>query len=389
MDKYFICICIFINGIFCSEYAIHKPQHSAHEQFSLKFLSKSYKENMNLLIFPYAIETQLKAIGLGSYKITQYEFRNCLKNPLQVDELNEFHTETIFNLQTALNQGFYTQKHALYLGSKITVDPNFLTKTQKLCPMDIIYEDQNKSITTKIHDWVLQRFKKNLSKFPEINIKEAKGKIFPITYIDFSFYWKTPFDQQNTSVDSFQYPIGIKTHGIVDVMHQINNVDYFEDDALQAVELPLENHLSCVILLPKQDDNSKILSLVSKSNYFKKIISKMKKTNVDIRLPKIQLESPFYYKETLLKLGLAQPFSKLADFKYLDQNHALILDTPIQIGKISFQESGINTDYGLKKTKSVALTPEASININHSFLFFIIDSRNLTLYCSGCYQNPF
>jgi serine protease inhibitor len=387
--KWFFFTHLFTIYLIASDYAIHKPQHSSHEQFSLKLLQSAYKENCNVHICPFAIETTLKTLSLGSYKVTNYDFQHILKNPLKGEEIVEFHQQTMQNLQTALNRGEYTQKQALFVSSSISIDPNFLSQCQKIIPFEILNEDLTKTFGAKIQEWLNSRFKKGFYKFSELNLKETKGKISPITYVDFSLQWKYPFDPLMTSIDSFQYPQEIKVQGIVDMMQQILETDYYEDEMLQAVEIPLENHLACLVFLPKVDSLQKVIDLLSKPLYLKKIASKMKPTAVDLKFPKIHLDTPFFYREALLKMGFIQPFSKLADFRGIDSTHALSIDSPIQICRISFQEAGINTDSSLKQKKNFPLKPDAQMTMNHSFIFFIIDSRDLTVYDMGCYQSPF
>ena len=115
----------------------------------------------------------------------------------------------------------------------------------------------------------------------------------------------------------------------------------------------------------------------------------MKKTTVDIKLPKIKLDTPVFYKECLLKMGLSQPFMKLADFRGIDSNHAISLDQAILISKISFSEGGINTEAAQKFKKSGLLKSNVSMIVNHPFLYFVVDSRDLTIYDCGLYQSPF
>lgn len=373
-----------------SEYAtIHKPLHSAHEQFSLSLFCSSFQLNKNSHICPFAIETLLKTLSVGSYKITAYEMRNVLKSSLNLDELIEFQSETIKNLQIALNKGEYQQKNILYLSSDLSLDPNFLLQSQKISPLELVQEDQNKTAGTKIEEWLNSKYKKFFYKFPELSQKETKGKITPISIIDYTLYWKFPFDPLMTSIDSFQYPNEIKVQGIVDMMEQTVETDFYEDDLLQAVEMPLENHLACLIFLPKGEYLNKVVDLLEKPLYLKKIASKMKKSTVAIKFPKIHLDTPVFYKQGLMKIGLTQPFLKLADFRGIDSTHALCLNQPIQICKISFSEAGINTENLIKQKKHPPLKSDKTITVNRPFIFFILDSRDLTIFDSGCYQSPY
>ncbi len=375
---------------YSSEYVtIHKPMHTSHQQFSLSLLHSAYQNDKNTHLCPYAIETMLKGLSFGSYKITYYELKNILKNHLQPDEIQEFHYDTMHSLAIALFKGDYVQKQALYISSGISIDQNFLNSNSKLCGYDLIYEEQNKSEGIKIQEWLFNKFKKTFYKFPELKQKETKGKISPITYVDYCFNWQQPFDPIVTSIDSFQYSSNIKVQGIVDMMEQVIDTDYFEDESLQAIELPLENHLACLILLPKQEQMGKLIDLIEKPIYLKKIVSKMKKTVVDIKLPKIRLDTPVFYKEALLKMGLSQPFMKLADFRGIDANHALSLDQAILISKISFSEGGINSENIQKHKKPGLLKSNVSMIVNHSFLYLIVDNRDLTIYDCGVYQSPF
>lgn len=376
-------------SISASEYTIHKPLHSAHEQFSLKFLNAAYKDGVNIQICPFAIETILKGLSFGSYKITNYEFQEVLKNPLKMDELIEFNQLVNLNLQTALNKGEYFQKQALFVSSSIIVDPVFLSMTQKLCPFETLIEDTSKTTASKIQEWLSNKFKKGFFKLSEFNLKETKGKISPISYIDFSFQWQMPFDPLLTSIDSFQYPESLNVQGIVDMMQQVILTDYYEDESLQAVEIPLENHLAALIFLPKTQEIKKLVESLEKPIYLKKIVSKMKPTAVDLKFPKINFEAPFYYKEPLLKMGLSQAFSKLADFRQIDSSHAISLDSPIQICRLHFHEGGINTEQINKQKKYLPLKSGSVMYVNHPFIFFIVDSRDLTIYNMGCYQSPF
>ena len=376
-------------GFTSPEFAtIHKPMQTAHQQFSLSLFHSSFQDHKNVHICPLAIETLLKALSLGSYKVTAYDLQTVLKNPLVPDQLYDFHLETLQNLETALDKGEYIQKNAFYLSGGLTIDPQFLAKAQKFGSIDVLQEDLKTSCGQKIQEWLNLRFKKNGFKFNELTHKETKGKISFISVVNYHLQWRFPFDPMITSIDSFQYS-SLETQGIVDMMEQVIEADYFEDDLIQAAALPLENHLTCLIFLPKKDGMNKLIALLEKPIYLKKIVSKMKQQAVHVKFPKIHLDNPVIYKDALLKIGLSQPFSKIADFRGIDSKHAICLDAPIQICRINFNEGGINADLPGKIKRSIPLKTDVTIHLNHPFIFFIMDPRSFTILDAGCYQSPY
>jgi serine protease inhibitor len=368
--------------------SIHRPMQTAHQQFSLSLFHHSFQDQKNVHICPLAIETLLKTLSLGSYKVTAYDLQTALKNPLIPDQLFDFHLETLQNLETALDKGEYIQKSALYVSNGLTVDPQFLAKAQKFGSIDILQEDLKFSCGQKIQEWLNLRFKKNGFKFSDLGYKETKGKISFISVVNYQLQWRYPFDSMITSIDSFQYS-NLETQGIVDMMEQVIESDYFEDDLMQAVALPLENHLTCLIFLPKKDSLKKLIDSLEKPIYLKKIVSKMKQHAVHIKFPKIHLDNPTFYKDALLKMGLSQPFSKIADFRGIDSKHAICLDTPIQVCRIHFNEGGINTEMPGKVKRNIPLKTDYTVHMNHPFIFLIMDPRSFTILDAGCYQSPY
>lgn len=368
--------------------SIHQPLQSAHQQFSLNLLHASFQENKNIHLCPFAIETALKIAALGSYKITLSDFKTTLKNPLDHQELIDHQGESHVNLATALDEGDYQHKFAFYLSHDLVVDPGYLTKVQKLGSLDLLQEDLKLSCGQKIQEWLTGRFKKETVQLHGLDFKETKGKIGVLSAVSYQLNWKFPFDPTLTSVDSFHHDHN-ESEGIVEMMEQILTTDYYEDKSVQAVSLPLENHLTCLIFLPKNDKLEKLSEQMRKPLYLKKIVAKMTPHHVHLKLPKIALQSPIQFKDALYKIGLSQPFTKIADFRLIDHKHAACLDFAMQLCNLKFNEVGINAEGGMKLKKNAPLKPDCTLTVNHPFLFLIMDHRNFTLIDAGYYQSPY
>jgi len=371
----FYAACAFAESDFAS---IHHPMLSMHQQFSLNLLHASFQENKNIHLCPFAIETALKMIALGSYKITFSDFQTSLKNPCEQQELIDHQTEAHINLATAIDEGSYHHKFAFYLSHDLAVDPGYLNRVQKLGSVDLLQEDLKMSCGQKIQEWLAGRFKKETVQLHGLDFKETKGKIGLLSAISYQLQWKFPFDHDHH-----------ESEGIMEMMEQVLTTDYYEDKSVQAVSLPLENHLTCLIFLPKNEKLEKLAEQMKKPLYLKKIVAKMTPHHIHLKLPKITLESPVHYKDALLKIGLSQPFTKIADFRLIDHKHACCLDFAMQLCSLKFNETGINAEGGVKLKKSLPVKHDCTLTVNHPFLFLIMDHRNFTLIDAGYFQSPY
>jgi serpin B len=370
---------------------IHKPLQQTHHQFSLQLFKTAYQPNQNCLLCPFAVETMLQALYLGSHKVTAYEFKQVLKSTSLKEELIDRYAQIHLSFTDGLSKGEVTLKHGLWISHEIKPSHEFLQMLHKMGSFEIENDELNKTKSTakKIEEWIAGRSKrKHFGTLKDLGI-ELTGKIAPVTLVDVNLNWASPFDPLLTSLDPFHFPHFTESQGLVEMMQQTLETDFYEDDQIQVIKLALDHHLSLVILLPKNDPLEKIVDHLGKPIYLKKLLSKLKTTVVDVKLPKISIDSTLKLNSTLMKMGIKQAFLKLADFSTIDPKHSLFVGDYIQFSRFYLNESGINLDNIGKLKKPLPLKPEATCLINHPFIFCLVDTREVTLLQMGCYQSPF
>ena len=177
-------------------------------------------------------------------------------------------------------------------------------------------------------------------------------------------------------------------------MHHLDAVRYFENDSLQAVELPYSGkELALVVLLPRQIDGCHALENSLTAASLGTWLVQMTERKVDLFLPRFKLESSFQLTQELAQMGLTAAFQSGADFSGMDGMRDLFISALFHKAWVEVNEEG--TEAAAATVGVISLTavrrepaPPPVFRADHPFVFLIRDTRSGSLLFLGRLANP-
>lgn len=251
---------------------------------------------------PLAISFALSLIHLGSIGQASEQLTRVLGYKYDADELK--------TLRKSFNNQVFIMENALLYDKNIRIKMPYMQMVDRIVmikPFDLINLHKiNNRIEHKTDGMI-----KDIISF-ENEIEKNSMIISSIAY--FKASWQHKFDAANTKKVIFH-----KTErNIVELMHQINNFKYYENDSVQLVELPYdERDYVMGIILPKRflDATNLDYSINNVPQFSRQEINELINNTeyklVDLSIPKFVQNKRFNLIPILKKMGLSNIFSPL------------------------------------------------------------------------------
>ena len=202
--------------------------------------------------------------------------------------------------------------------------------------------------------------------------------------IYFKGIWRKEFPENETITNNF-YNFNDESKLIkVDFMSNKEVFNYYEDKEMQIIELPyIQDSMSAIIILPNKDIN--INDFISDLNEDKlqKYFKRMREDNIDLQLPKFEIEFSSLLNNVLKNMGMIDAFDEeKADLSGIKDENDIYIDKIIQkiylkVDEKGTEETGITTEE--IKTTSI-IRHNYKMNVNRPFLFILRNKKLLTNY---------
>ena len=208
--------------------------------------------------------------------------------------------------------------------------------------------------------------------------------------------WAAAFDERATTPESFIAEGGRKIS--VPMMHKTLNLRYADNDRFQAIAIPyVGRELSMLIVLPRAEDG---LAKVEAGLSADKLVALAGELHdrsyreIELTLPKFELEHSFELAPVLQTLGLSRAFSDNADFSGLSP-HPVRISAVIHKTYVGVDENG--TEAAAATAVMVRATsarlgppppPPVLFRADHPFLFAIRDDRSGLILFMGRLSEP-
>ena len=191
--------------------------------------------------------------------------------------------------------------------------------------------------------------------------------------------WRNKFKEDSTSKKPF-YNLGTELKE-VDTMKMLTHYLYYEDNKLQAVQLPyIDDGMSALIILPKENvDINKYITSLDSENNLKDLLDNLKSAKVNLELPKFELEFSSSLKEVLMDMGMEKAFTNYADFSGLREENQLKIDDVLHKTYLKVNENGTEaaavTAVVVTKTSARPVQEVVyEMKVNRPFLFILRSS---------------
>ena len=355
---------------------------------------KQLPTNENVFISPYSTSSALAMTYAGAVAETE----KIMAEVMSIEPGKDFFIQ--FNLiqKSLLNNNNSTIKTAnsLWIQQDYKIEEEYLEFVKETfgAPYKKVdfKTDKNRERARKdINKWVENQTKDKIQNLISPTLLNAGTRLVLTNAIYFKSAWEKSFDVNRTKSDLFY--INKTDNEAIDFMNKSMVVNYYEDNIVQAIELPYkENALSMLIFLPKQIEGLTEWEKSITSEFLRNFYSNAKKEEIKISFPKFKMEYKLELSKVLTDMGMGNAFSKEADFSKINKDKKLKLDKVIHQTFIALDEAGTEaaaaTAVVVMRKTAIAKLNQKVFKANHPFFFVIVDNKSNSILFMGRMAQP-
>ncbi|NWU04537.1 SERP3 protein, partial [Urocynchramus pylzowi] len=308
----------------------------------------------NLVVSPASVAVSLELLQFGAQGNTLTELQDALGYSIHGNVLRKI----LIVLHFVINSQLYevtdsSQGTVVQLGCSLLVDagvqlsPAFAERAARWANGSLLQTNLTDPNTTHIQEWITTDLADGDMR--GMTLESAGSALSPLTLVSTLYFrsmWQKKFSFMDSQMLPFTTPEGSTLK--VPTMHHTAEVNYgqFQTAALEAfsvVELPyLGEKLSMFLVLPshKRTPLSQIESHLS-AKTVTLWASSLKRTKMDIFLPRFSVQSLFDLKTVLSALGIRDAFDPItANFKGISEKDSLYISEAIHKAEIEVTEDG-------------------------------------------------
>ncbi len=347
----------------------------------------------NLIFSPASAEVALAMASAGARGETLDEMAGVL----YADRLGEAHA-SFGNLLRSLNGRDGQDGLTIHLADRLwgqtglVFRPEFLSimSDQHSAPLALVdYVRASEAARIAINTWAAEETHDRIHDLPAPGSVSSDMRLVLANAVYFKGAWRFPFETFATADEDFK-TASAKTK--VRMMRQLGWFDYADVGGAHVIELPYRGGFTMVVVLP--DGVEGLASVERRVNgEYEAWIAKMKKREVDLKLPQWKTTSTFELADALEHLGMKRAFGG-ADFSGMSAS-PLAIAKVIQKAFVESNERGTEaaavTAVGFQEEDSDGERtcvrdprsgiehdsppppPPAVFHADHPFLYFIRD----------------
>ncbi len=363
----------------------------ANNRFALDLYSEYKSEEANIFFSPYSISTALAMTYEGARGKTAEEIESVFYFP----ENEEIRRSAFAKIYNDINKR--NKKYKLSTANSLwpRIDFNLLEEYQdtienyyggKVLPLDYAKEPEKSRKT--INNWIEDETENKIKDLIPKGLLNSGTVLVLTNAIYFKGTWIMQFDKKDTREETFT--TGSKEIVQVSMMRLTGddaNFNYTETENLQLLELPYEGgDLSMLILLPKNDLSALETSLtVEKIDELRK---DMRRTRVDIYIPKFKFETKYFMEDTLADMGMPNAFSGGADFSGINGAGGIWIDKVIHQAFVEVNEEGTEAAAATAVIMKESAPMHKIFRADRPFIFLIQQKDSGNILFMGRVSDP-
>ncbi|NJE45982.1 serpin family protein [Thermococcus sp. GR7] len=358
--------------------------------FAIDLYHKLAEEYGNVFFSPYSVETALAMTYEGVRGSTREEMGKVLHLPPENDTRWTGFRYLLLSLGTPGGSPYVLKTaNALWVQRDYPINEKYLWVTRGFYMGEVEKVDfmnDPEGAAREINGWVENQ--------TNGRIKDIVSRLSPATKlvitnaIYFRGNWSSRFKVSETKNGTFYSPSGPVT---VPMMHQTGKFPYFENNELQALELPYEGgRLDMLIILPRRGRFDEVEASLSLGP-IEGILNGTVEESVEVTLPKFRFEKEYHLKDTLMEMGMRNAFT-LPDFSGISSGGGLVISDVIHKTFISVAENGTEAAAATAVIMTLAATVEPEdtkvFRADHPFIFLIYDRETGAILFMGRVVDP-
>jgi serpin B len=275
----------------------------------------------NLFLSPYSIYTLLAMLSAGAGGETARQIDEVMHLAGPADEFRSAFAEAREMLLEAAEAGSNTLTIAssLWPQAPAQIDPAF-RESLDAYQVDVYeadFQSDPSGARRSINDWTSHATDGRIPGLLDAN-PDPRTVAILANVIYFVGEWATPFQPRATHSRPFHLSGGMEVD--VPMMGGEISCSYFENDAIQAVNIPYRGAgLSMLVVLPREPDGLRSVENEMTVGHFREIRERMDNDWVGTYLPRFSFDTTMQLGEALARLGMADTFDpQTAELSALD-----------------------------------------------------------------------
>lgn len=335
---------------------------------------KLFKVNENNSVFSLTSIAYLLAIMQIAYVgETNQQLSNVFESTNELGNLGYIKNEC--------NNDIIKMANCILINKRFTIEENCSRALQQLTNVFHRDFDNSNTIANECNQLIERRTNSMIKNIVQPNMINFETVMILINTIYFKADWDKPFKKYSTINKLFDNKYQVP------MMKQQNEFPYYQDDYVQALEMPYKNkHYSMIFILP-----TKGIDVTKCSDYLFTQLS-FNKVKIDCEIPKFTQRKRINLKPLLQQLGITNIFTPAARLDYMSKDQ-LYISNAIHEAVVIVDESGteaaavtvITTD---NCARSSVREKPIQFYLHRPFLYAIKDRKNNMILFSGDYQGP-
>uniref|UniRef100_A0A8C2BPT6 Serpin peptidase inhibitor, clade A (alpha-1 antiproteinase, antitrypsin), member 10a n=1 Tax=Cyprinus carpio TaxID=7962 RepID=A0A8C2BPT6_CYPCA len=293
-------------------------------------------------------------------------------------------------IQTLLNQltelTAQIQATGLFMKQDIKADDGFSNQVKKFYNADVqnVNFANGQQAKGSIDDYVRGRTGDKVKDVVE-NIDPQSMAMF-ISASFFTGWWLQPFNVTFTQEERFY----VNKYNIVQVPMILRSGKYYlaYDPTLKVgiLKLPCGEGNAMLVLLPDEDVDYTYIDESMTGEVFRGWVEKLKKTKLEIQLPRFSLKQYNSLSKSLPSLGIKEIFGNTADLSGISSNEGLKLSEVVQKVNVEVDETGGSVADASSNLFMTPLPPR--LTFNRPFIFVVYHEATQCILYIGRVVDP-
>ena len=378
-----ILLCILFTGSVFSQ-SIEKTV-GGNNAFAFELFKNVFEKESNVFLSPFSISSALAMTYAGARNETEKQMSKVLHFDLNQKNIHQ----GFFEINSELKKYKSNSEIELSIANAIwkregsSFKKDFLDINKKYYSTDLFPLKGAKPI----NEWAAKNTRNKITEIvTEGDLSDATMVLTNAIY--FKGDWLNSFNEKETQKSKFKTANGKEID--IDMMFQVNQVNYFEDENNQVIDLPYKGEtMSMTIILPKETNSISKLSAALSVKLFTSYIKSLEEQEVNIYLPKFSFESEFHLENVLSIMGMPDAFNPgKADFTGMA--NGVFIGGIIHKAVIEVNEKGsvaaAVTAVVIRETSAVK--QDIFFNADHPFVIVIREKKTGSILFMGSVIEP-
>ncbi len=352
------------------------------------------EESGNVFYSPFSLSVAMAMTYEGARGQTADEIRQVFHYPADIELLRLGFSEILSRVNQKDRKYELRTANALWAQQGYPFLPEYFQTLEKyysgrLTAVDFVKETEKSRQT--INRWVEEQTNNRIRDLIPMNVITTLTRLVLTNAIYFKGLWEIQFPKKDTREADFRVSAD-KMVRVPMMFLQDAEVNYFETEDLQLIELPYAGgEISMLVLLPG-DDLSRIEPYLSPEKLAELRARLTGKEKVDIYLPRFRLETKYLMggEDGLLgRMGMPTAFTLGADLSGLTGRKELRITEVVHQAFVEVNEEGTEAAAATAVVIGIKMVLKKPVfRADHPFIFIIQERQSGTILFMGRVINP-